>query len=720
MKNPKKPKKKIKENAVPQLKTIGNYKINMNFNIAAWLVKFGAVAWCLGDVVCGSASRCGDMSCSGSWGSWGGSFSIPCAAASGSLPSGEVPFRLPLIFEGNYDLCATFEEAKYCVLQSVGPVFLPKLDKRLKPVGVIPLGFIKLDQCVSTSCQVTDLRKRLDKQLDKLFQSVYKHSGENLIHRVVMDRIARNITSTLVLTCKGDIVSKLDGGGYLTLAIFCTLFIAVLLGSCFPRLSLLHHFSIWKNTSKLVAPIQEDFAALNGIRVISILWVVAGHTILLYNKPLMNPTLLGDYTQSFSFIFIKGAVFAVDTFLFMSGFLASWTLIKLFNDRFRWKIYFRVLAMRYLRLTPAYMGALFFTWKVLPILGDGPYWYPYSHYMNEACRKWWWTNVFYINNIVPWGHASAEETCFGHAWYLAVDFQCFLLVPFIVHCYFQGLKHSQSRPRALVKKYGPCAVLIIGQIIYVMTISYVDGKEYADRVYAKPYGRITPYAIGVLLALRHYERRNADVSYGDWKILRISDSAVAGFFVACIAMMFSVIGVQYLQYKCDATAHECQTWEAVYIYGVIASKNWGTFMTALYNSFAWLLWSVPLAGFSYILFCDNRYSTWGIKAVLSNDIFTPLARLTYNTYLIHIPLLIVRSATSRQAGTYVPFQAAVEFLGIGVLSYILSSVLYLILEKPMMNILKATFSIDTSTEEVDSNNPQVPLLAQVDQPRANI
>jgi len=39
-----------------------------------------------------------------------------------------------------------------------------------------------------------------------------------------------------------------------------------------------------------------------------------------------------------------------------------------------------------------------------------------------AHARFWWSNVAYINNLVPW-HSGETNECFYHAWYLADDMQ---------------------------------------------------------------------------------------------------------------------------------------------------------------------------------------------------------------------------------------------------------------------------------------------------------
>ena len=51
------------------------------------------------------------------------------------------------------------------------------------------------------------------------------------------------------------------------------------------------------------------------------------------------------------------------------------------------------------RLTPTYMFVLLFWDKLTVFLGEGPYWLNYQS--DEACDKYWWSNLLYINNFYP-------------------------------------------------------------------------------------------------------------------------------------------------------------------------------------------------------------------------------------------------------------------------------------------------------------------------------
>jgi peptidoglycan/LPS O-acetylase OafA/YrhL len=84
-----------------------------------------------------------------------------------------------------------------------------------------------------------------------------------------------------------------------------------------------------------------------------------------------------------------------------------------------------MLVHRYLRLTPAYAAVVLFTAGLSGHMGDGPMWFGYWENV-ASCRDWWWTNLLYINNIVPFKRNMYRE-CDAWTWYLATDMQFFLV-----------------------------------------------------------------------------------------------------------------------------------------------------------------------------------------------------------------------------------------------------------------------------------------------------
>ena len=55
-------------------------------------------------------------------------------------------------------------------------------------------------------------------------------------------------------------------------------------------------------------------------------------------------------------------------------------------------------------------------------LGNGPLWH--GRDLGKQCRKYWWTNLLFINNFHP---ESLMDECIGQSWYLGCDFQFFIM-----------------------------------------------------------------------------------------------------------------------------------------------------------------------------------------------------------------------------------------------------------------------------------------------------
>jgi peptidoglycan/LPS O-acetylase OafA/YrhL len=128
---------------------------------------------------------------------------------------------------------------------------------------------------------------------------------------------------------------------------------------------------------------------------------------------------------------IYGAYYAVDAFFWLSGLLMAYIFVKELvskNGKVRWAlVYFH----RFYRILPLYMFCLFLSWAFIKYCGDGPLWFGADGFNND-CKRYWWTNLLFLNNFLPDGDGSG---CLGQAWYLANDMQFFIISPPILYCY---------------------------------------------------------------------------------------------------------------------------------------------------------------------------------------------------------------------------------------------------------------------------------------------
>lgn len=80
-------------------------------------------------------------------------------------------------------------------------------------------------------------------------------------------------------------------------------------------------------------------------------------------------------------------------------------------------------------LTPPYLVVIALTGLVTIYLRDtSQYWMIEHNDIN--CPKYWWRNLFYIQNLYP-----LNDMCMTWSWFLAADFQCFVLTSLLLVIY---------------------------------------------------------------------------------------------------------------------------------------------------------------------------------------------------------------------------------------------------------------------------------------------
>lgn len=262
-------------------------------------------------------------------------------------------------------------------------------------------------------------------------------------------------------------------------------------------------FSLMENAKKLICgrntDADQNLACLNGIRVLSMGWVILCHTFLyLMQSPLNNPLEPLNLFKIVSFSIITSGPYVVDIFFWMTGFLGVYLMLGTMKEKegnmpHPGFVYLH----RYLRLIPVYVISMMLYWQVLPVVGDGPVFYELKE-RASACDTWFWTHFLFINNIVPWDYTVS---CMGWTWYLANDFQFFFFfIPLFVWLFYHK------------RRFGLLIILSIQAFSYVLNFSlaYVYKLEpsyfrmtedYFAHYYYKPYNRLGPFVIGCFVGL---------------------------------------------------------------------------------------------------------------------------------------------------------------------------------------------------------------------------
>ena len=86
-------------------------------------------------------------------------------------------------------------------------------------------------------------------------------------------------------------------------------------------------FSITENMSKLLTIREGPLDFCNGIRALSLLYVIFGHDYYLRSQATSNPEYLMEFIRTPFFLFIGSAFYSVDVFFWLSGFFLAFVLL---------------------------------------------------------------------------------------------------------------------------------------------------------------------------------------------------------------------------------------------------------------------------------------------------------------------------------------------------------------------------------------------------------
>uniref|UniRef100_K1QX93 Nose resistant to fluoxetine protein 6 n=1 Tax=Magallana gigas TaxID=29159 RepID=K1QX93_MAGGI len=400
---------------------------------------------------------------------------------------------------------------------------------------------------------------------------------------------------------------------------------------------LLLAFSVYSNGKKILQVNQSSgtLTALNGIRFLSISWVVLGHTFGVMYPVLSNGlAILPDLYQRWSFQAVANAFVAVDSF-----FALSFNNIHVnFHIRFIRTMRFLQNSISFMWLTPAYMLLMMISICLSRYFGDGPLW------------------------------PDQGIECFGVSWYLANDMQFFVLSPLML-----APLYFKYRVGMVV-----CFIWLLGSAITPGVISNVlnlppsafggggtiQGRtDYLSNYYARPYCRIGPYIVGIIVGSLMYKT--------DCKV------KINKYLNLLLWLVFATLAV-------------------VVLYGLRDPINFpedalNRDVSALYNATHRIVWGACVC---WVIFACATGNGGFINTLLSWSPFVPLARLSYCIFLSHF-MIISTYFDSQKSLLYMDdLNAIYVFLATLVLSVMVAFVASLSFEAPMMGLEKVIFKRD--------------------------
>ncbi|XP_060603088.1 nose resistant to fluoxetine protein 6-like [Ruditapes philippinarum] len=432
----------------------------------------------------------------------------------------------------------------------------------------------------------------------------------------------------------------------------------------------LQAFSLYTNGSKLLSTKSGvgTLGAVNGIRFLSMSWVILGHSYAFLAASAKNIyPFIQSHVKIFSFMTILNATVAVDTFFLLSGLLVAYLSLKELRKvggvkNFKWGMFY---FHRFWRLTPTYGLIMLLYIPLLRYVSNGPFWSQRGT-EKDFCENNFWMNLLYVNNLFKsqdtggvWGYKGTFLLCqLKYFWLFYM-----LLISIIYLSFSSSIFGGLVCFGFLITSFTVTGVLT-SHYYFPMNIIGVGGDpgntgKFFDTIYTKPYCRIGPYIVGMIFGYIMYKT--------DCKKRISRFQNLLGWLVATACCLSTLYG----NFDSIRGTH-------------IPSKE----ENALHNALSSSVWGLGVGWVVYA--CATGYGGI-INSFLSWKLFIPLSRLTYISYLIHPVIMEIYYMSKRDPIYITDFDAVYFFFGHLIMANGAAFVLSLLFESPFMGLEKAFF-----------------------------
>eukprot|EP01060_Flectonema_neradi_P030203 TRINITY_DN432_c4_g1_i1.p1 TRINITY_DN432_c4_g1~~TRINITY_DN432_c4_g1_i1.p1 ORF type:complete len:668 (+),score=65.58 TRINITY_DN432_c4_g1_i1:38-2005(+) len=450
---------------------------------------------------------------------------------------------------------------------------------------------------------------------------------------------------------------------------------------------------------------------LDFLRVVSMVWIIIGHTFLYISTypTLSNPHHMVSVLHSFSSFPVTSSYYAIETFLFLSGYFAAMTLmINIDRSPDKYSSFSTGLVTtlqtylgRILRLLPPLVLCILIAVHVVPQLLQGPKSWKYINLPTiDACYDRWWTAVLFISNFYP---EDLDQTCLEWSWYISVDLQLFVILPFVLLPYALNKPNSITPSSSLIRKMMPMATYIMLGICLLSNFYWSVKNEVVpdhgplSNNYVWTNNRGSAYCYGVMcqLILHGLRMRTAP-----WAPLRRAEGDFddAPFLPSInddeprVVMMgnMPVTPTMTTRFRVLCYVGSC----VVFLQNVVL--NWYSSSRRVVDNEE-PRWAHRLYAFDYVFGWGLGLSlltiplTMGhgqmIKPFLSHPLWATLSRLTLGVYLFHPLILLILLSSDTPFLLTLPSYSSVCFSTIFI-SFLFSFFTFFTFEAPLGGLCK--------------------------------
>ncbi|KPJ15566.1 Nose resistant to fluoxetine protein 6 [Papilio machaon] len=466
---------------------------------------------------------------------------------------------------------------------------------------------------------------------------------------------------------------------------------------------LLLSFSILSNGRAILStqkPNDGALTCLHGMRFMSVIWVIMVHTYLTVWYIADNKTMRIVTERNFLYQSVGNASYCVDTFFFISGLLVTVLFLRSEDkaaarriamekkkanieinkntngftnsalsvsvisqqsfsedlldqpknsvyskgELFRMvKSFFLLVMYRIVRLTPAYAFVIGVNEIALRYTHDRTVFEP-AIFDHITCDRFWWRNLLYINNLFP-----QKEMCMVWSWYMANDTQFYVIGIILLLISVKHIKFAMVSLIILLASSWATTIYI--SVWYQYKARIQEPFEMFDPLYDKPWSRIGPYLIGMVVGW-YLHKTKCQVKMPYW--------LVAVGWPCALAIMASLI------------------------FGMV-DGYFEVWPTAFYVSIGHTGWGVAMAWVAVACCCGYGGL---VNSALSYRGALPLSRLTYCAYLLH-PTIMMYTSFLMDGPLHLQNSIVLTiYAGYAVMAFLASFAISLALEAPAVRLLK--------------------------------
>uniref|UniRef100_A0A1Q3FMG8 Acyltransferase 3 domain-containing protein n=2 Tax=Culex tarsalis TaxID=7177 RepID=A0A1Q3FMG8_CULTA len=439
--------------------------------------------------------------------------------------------------------------------------------------------------------------------------------------------------------------------------------------------SVLTCFSLRRNLNRLTIKLQtnalqQDLRFLDAIRVLTMTTITISHVgIGVGMTTSQNPEAFERMSAMPGVqMFLSLIPFQVDVFFAISGLLLAVHFVKYTEGkRFSVGHFWLALVNRFLRSLPLYALMMLFSVSVYDQLQVSPSAYKIMPMVRTICREKWWINALFVNN-----YYRPEEQCLIHTWYLAADFQLFVIGMAIVMVLWKY-------PNLMKPMF--CVLLVLGLTLPMLNIYFhsmdavmlITNKGNAfqlwyDRWFTLSYQATETHCLsyfgGMLVGFIYHEMQKNDLLLAKSKLYKTLQ-----YFVFPALVIFCLPAPLFHQHN------------------FAKPSLWMSFYAGVHRL---VVTTFLVVGFLLLMFAerDSFFGRLRSSKLLENAFYRVLGRLSFGFYLIHMSVMKVVYGNLHEAQRMSFPLVIVVFTSVTLITYVLALVAYIFVEKPFDIIFK--------------------------------